>query len=108
MHEGGPKRRLDRIKGFADPRARVASAVEEGIKYTVLVNDIGGVNGRRLLGAAQEALIGDLATTDEVELKEIAETAVENVLKEIGYDTAKVLADFYVAVDTKLGKEAAQ
>lgn len=108
MREGAPERRIARIETMADARARVSAAVQEGIQYAVLVNDLGGVNGRRLLEAAQDALARDVSTTDEEALKQIAEEAVEGVLKEIGYDTAKVLGDFYVTVDMRLGKGAMQ
>lgn len=95
-------RHIERLKEAGDIRARVSHAVEAGIVEMVMKNDIGGVNGRMLIEAAQEAIAGNVSSTSEETLKHVAEEAVEKRLAALGYDTAEVLADFYVKVDTVL------
>lgn len=93
---------IERLKKHADVRSRVAAAVEEGITHMVVKNDLGGVNGNKLIEAARESLAGDVTTLDEDSLKLTAEKAVEKMLGVLGFDNAETLADFYVTVDSRL------
>lgn len=93
---------------MADVRGRVAAVVVSGIEYAVLANNIGGTNGKRLIETAQEVLARDVSVTDEEELKQIAESAVEDALKDIEFNTAKILGDFYTTVDSHLARRKAR
>lgn len=101
-------RHLERLKEAGDIRAKVAHALEVAIVEVVMKHDIGGINGKVLIEAAEEALAREVSSVDEDVLKGVAEEAVEKKLAALGFDAAEVLADLWVKVEEVLQSQKAE
>ncbi len=95
-------RHVERLKDAGDIRAKVAHALEVAIVEVVMKHDLGGVNGKMLIEAAEEAIAGNVSSMSEETLKDVAEHAVEKRLAALGFDSADILADMWVKVEQEL------
>lgn len=101
-------RHVERLKDAGDIRAKVAHALEVAIVEVVMKHDLGGVNGKMLIEAAQEAIAGNVSAPSEKVLTDVAEHAVEKRLAALGFDSAEILADTWVRVEEVLQSQKAE
>ncbi|MDB5238420.1 MAG: hypothetical protein JWM46_690 [Candidatus Kaiserbacteria bacterium] len=95
-------RHINKIRSQAEIRAKVAAAIHEAIAQIAMLNHAGPTNALRAIRAADEVLASDVAFTSVEELSVLAQDAAEAAFADVGFNSAKLVADLHVITQTKL------